>query len=169
MAGTTTGEQAQNAELLKAATGYLAKVLGAIGVGGKDGLADVGIEAVNRVRVLLSTPGQGRVYRRPGVRGPRAVIHRASAPGQPPAVDTGHLRASYTHRLGEDAQGPYVEIGTNVKTAPWLEYGTRRMRPRPHLRPSIAAMAGQIGDLISAGIVAEQRAVIRRLPKEVGL
>lgn len=168
MAGTTLQEQASNQKLLGKATGYLAEVLGAIGVGGKDGLADVGVEAVNRVRVALSTPGAGRVYRRPGVRGPRAVIHRASAPGQPPAVDTGLLRASYTYRMGSDAKGNFVEIGTNVKTAPWLEFGTRRMRPRPHLRPSIQSMKDRITELIAAGIVAKQREIVRRLPSEVG-
>ena len=33
-------------------------------------------------------PGSGEEYRRKG------IIHRASAPGEPPAVDTGRLRAS---------------------------------------------------------------------------
>lgn len=169
MAGTTPQTQAANAKALGRATGNLATVLGAIGVGGKDGLADVGVEAVNAIRVLLSTPGKGRTYRRPGVRGPRAVIHRASAPGQPPAVDTGQLRASYTWRLGRDSLGDFVEIGTNVKTAPWLEYGTRRMAARPHLRPTMVALRGVITALIREGIITKQREVIRRLPPEVSV
>lgn len=162
MAGVDLETQAKNEAALKRSTSALSKVLDAIGVGGKDGLADVGVEAVNRVRVALSTPGKGRVYRR------GKVLHRASAPGQPPAVDTGQLRASYTHRLGEDAEGPYVEIGTNLKTAPWLEFGTRRMQPRPHLRPAVASMRNEITRLIRDGIVEKQTQEIRRLPKEIG-
>lgn len=165
MAGTEPKDQAANQRALGRATANLAKVLGSIGVGGKHGLADVGIEATNRVRKLLSIPGGGRTYRRPGARGPRAVIHRASAPGQPPAVDTGQLRSSYTWRLGSDVRGDYVEVGTNVKTAPWLEFGTRRMRPRPHLRPSIETMRTEITAMIREGIISEQRATVARLPR----
>lgn len=167
MAGTSPALQARNQKALQRSTGFLAEALGAIGVGGKEGLADVGVVALNAVRLLLSTPGQGRTYRRPGARGPRAVIHRASSPGAPPAVDTGQLRASYAYRLGSDPRGNYVEIGTNVKTAPWLEFGTRRMRPRPHLRPGIEGIRTRITALIRDGIVTEQKNVIRRMPKEI--
>jgi HK97 gp10 family phage protein len=40
-------------------------------------------------------------------------------------VDTGRLRASITHRLEHDANGqPVVFVGTNVKYAPFIEFGT---------------------------------------------
>jgi HK97 gp10 family phage protein len=75
--------------------------------------------------------GGGRSYRRGG------VTHVASAPGTAPAVDTGRLRASITHELGRDSRGLYARIGTNVRYAVYLELGTRRMRPRPFLRPAL--------------------------------
>lgn len=167
MVATDPATQQRNQRALQRATRNLGQVLGGIGVGGKDGLADVGIEVSNRVRLKLSQPGQGRVYGRPGARGPTSVRHQASAPGAPPAVDTGRLRASYTWRVGVDARGPYVEIGTNVLYAPFLEFGTRRMAARPHLRPSINEMRAEIVRLVRQGIIQEQRNIVRRLPKEI--
>lgn len=161
MAGTSPQSQAANARATKRAVNNLAQVLGAIGVGGKDGLADVGVVAVNRIKRKLSTPGQGRMYRRV------TVLHRASRPGDPPAPDTGLYRASWNWRTGVDSRGPYVEIGTNQKRGPWFEFGTRRMAPRPHLRPVVNELRAEITALVRKGVVAEQRNVIRRLPKEV--
>lgn len=162
MAGTPHGEQGANRRRLQRASDNLAQVLGGIGVGGKSGLADVGVEVVNEVRRLLSQRGSGRVYYR---RGPgRGARHQASSPGRPPAVDTGQLRASYHWQTGDDAQGPYVDIGTNDKKARHLEMGTRRMRPRPHLRPALNRVQGRITQLVAQGIVREQTAVVRRLP-----
>lgn len=162
MAGVDYQTQAQNQKALQVSVKNLAEVLGGIKVGGKDGLADVGVEATNRIKRLLSTPGRGRVYRRPP-----SVLHRASAPGDPPAPDTGLYRASWTWRLGEDARGPYVEIGTNQKRGPWFEFGTRRMAPRPHLRPTINSLRDEITKLVRDGVIREQTARVRRLPKEV--
>lgn len=167
MAGTDFATQAANRKAAAIATRNLALVLGDIRVGGKDGLADVGVEVTNRVRRLLSQPGQGRLYRRPGARGPRSVLHRASLPGEPPAVDTGRLRASYTWRTGEDIRGPYVEVGTNVEYGPWLEFGTRYMEARPALRPAINSLRSNITFLVREGVVDRQRASVRRLPREI--
>lgn len=161
MAGTSERLQASNQKALQRSTKALAEVLDGIGVGGKKGLSDVGVVVTNRVKKRLSQRGTGRVYRR------GRVFHQASAPGMPPAVDTGRLRSSYTWRTGEDVRGPYVEIGTNVEYAPWLEFGTRYMQARPHLRPAIEELRDEIRALISAGIVREQRSRIGRLPREI--
>jgi HK97 gp10 family phage protein len=53
-------------------------------------------------------------------------------------VDTGRLRASIQHRPGRDARGPFVDVGTNVNYAAYVEYGTRFHRPQPFLRPAVA-------------------------------
>ncbi|MCR5271995.1 MAG: HK97 gp10 family phage protein [Lachnospiraceae bacterium] len=46
------------------------------------------------------------------------------------AVDTGRLRNSITHA----AEGDDTEvIGTNVEYAPYIEYGTSKMKERPYL------------------------------------
>lgn len=161
MAGVDAAQQARNQKALARAARNLGLVLGGIGVGGKDGLADVGVVVSNRVRQKLSTPGGGRTYRR------GRVAHVASAPGKPPAVDTGRLRASYTWRLERDARGPYVEIGTNVLYAPMLEFGTRYMAARPHLRPAVNEVRASITALVRQGIVQEQKAIIRRMPREI--
>jgi len=80
--------------------------------------------------------GSGRTYRR------GKVTHRASAPGQPPAVDTGRLRSSITYELGTSGRVLVARVGTNVNYARHLELGTSRMRPRPFLRPALAKAKG---------------------------
>jgi len=74
---------------------------------------------------LLSRPGTGELYGR----------HRASAPGEPPAPDTGRLRAAtqadeQVRRDGEDFVGRVV---ANTEYAAALETGTERMAARPFL------------------------------------
>jgi len=73
-----------------------------------------------------------------------------SAPGQPPAVDTGRLRASITHRI---EGGGYEErtigyVGTNVEYAPYLEFGTSKMAARPWLTPALEKHREDIKRLI---------------------
>lgn len=60
-----------------------------------------------------------------------------SAPGEAPAVDTGRLRASITHRIEHDGDESAAYVGTNVEYAPYLEFGTIRMAPRPFMVPAI--------------------------------
>jgi phage gpG-like protein len=74
-------------------------------------------------------PKSGRVY---GKRG-----HRASAPGEYPASDTGRLASSVTMILPA-AVAPKVTavVGTDVMYGKYLEFGTSRMAARPWLLPS---------------------------------
>lgn len=74
---------------------------------------------------LLSRPGSGELYGK----------HRASAPGEPPAPDTGRLRAAtqadeQVRRDGDDLVGRVV---ANTEYAAALEVGTERMAARPFL------------------------------------
>lgn len=62
-----------------------------------------------------------------------------SQPGHGPAVRTGLLRGSITWRPGIDAKSPYVDVGTAVEYAPYVEMGTSRMEARPFLRPALEA------------------------------
>lgn len=51
-------------------------------------------------------------------------------------VDTGRLRSSIAEELRRE-DGELVEIvGTDVEYAPYVEFGTRRMRAQPFLRPA---------------------------------
>jgi len=59
--------------------------------------------------------------------------HKASAPGEAPATDTGRLANS----IQADIQGKNATVFTNVEYAPFLEFGTRTIEPRPFLFPAL--------------------------------
>ncbi len=104
--------------------------------------------------------------------GNSSTIHVASEEGQPPAVDTGRLRASIStnwsessfgsiNRIGAKAkegdgvgqpskiEGKFtVVVGTAVNYAPFLEFGTRRMAARPFVRPAYDRMKNRIARMI---------------------
>lgn len=65
-----------------------------------------------------------------------ARIHRASAPGESPAIDTGALVNSIQSRQLAPMRWA-VAAGTEY--AAYLEYGTSRMAPRPYMRPALEA------------------------------
>lgn len=88
-----------------------------------------GIKVHRRVVQSLHQAGTGRQYGR----------HTASAPGQPPATDTGRLAASIREDLHVDSRGLVEVIGTDVDYALPLEVGTRDIAPRPFLRPGLKA------------------------------
>lgn len=66
-----------------------------------------------------------------------------SAAGQPPFQDTGRLADSIPEARTVVVKGDQVigTVGANVAYAVLLELGTRLMRPRPFLRPALAATA----------------------------
>ena len=47
-------------------------------------------------------------------------------------VDTGRLRSSITVERNDLV----AEVGSNVKYAPYVEFGTKRQRAQPYLRPA---------------------------------
>lgn len=80
-------------------------------------------EAITKAN--LSRPGTGRIYGK----------HQASAPGEPPAADSGDLRRktqadTQVRRDGGDLVGRVV---ANTEYAHGLEVGTERIAPRPFL------------------------------------
>lgn len=105
----------------------------------------------NTAKVLVSAHGTGRWYTqlvvtlKKGVpRGtPGRLLfygsrppHQASAPGMPPASDTGFLRSSIGHRMNTDNS---ADVYCAAPYANYVELGTRYMDPRPFLRPALAA------------------------------
>ena len=93
---------------------------------------------------ILGKDGTGRRYGR----------HVASAPGQPPAPDTGNLRRNWRQRVlaqpnGHGAYGVRIKMQIKSDTfyAKFLEHGTIKMAPRPFkeriktkARPKIVAL-----------------------------
>lgn len=64
------------------------------------------------------------------------------------AVDTGRLKGSITH--GHDEESAY--IGTNVEYAPYVEFGTTKMSPRPFLRNAVANYSDDYKRIIEEGL-----------------
>ena len=60
-------------------------------------------------------------------------------------VDTGRLRNSISHAVDE-ADGA-VYIGTNVEYAPYVEYGTSKMKAQPYLKPAATEHGDEYGEI----------------------
>lgn len=90
---------------------------------------EVGVIVTNKLRYIIRNgPRTGRVYTFRGRK------HQASAPGEAPANRTGRLANS----VGYLASGPDdLQVGEEAEYAGFLERGTRKMAPRPHLQVAV--------------------------------
>ena len=114
--------------------GQLLKQLEAIGDNAEEVTLQVVTDLVADTHALAVAgieggPKSGRVYRRGN------VSHRASAPGQYPASDTGRLASSVKMVLPSPGKIE-GQVGTNVTHGKYLEFGTSKMAARPWLLPS---------------------------------
>jgi phage gpG-like protein len=85
----------------------------------------------------------GRVYQRGN------ITHRASAPGEAPATDTGTLVSSIYY---EPQSGLLSMIGSRLAYAYYLEFGTMRIAPRPSWMPAVEANREKFNRLIEEGL-----------------
>lgn len=81
----------------------------------------------NALKKKLTGPRSGIVY----------TTHQASAPGEPPALNTGSYRQSIGHEIVEEKDSVFGQVGTNDVRGPILEFGgiagnNARILPRPH-------------------------------------
>lgn len=95
----------------------------------------VATEYANEVKLRMrNSPATGRIYglrrtrRGKRVLGPafargKTRVHRASAPGEPPAPDTGALVQSVAWQVRNDGKLWFAEVGSNLEYAVPLEYG----------------------------------------------
>lgn len=91
----------------------------------------IGKENVRETKELIKKgPKTGRLYRLKG----RKYRHRASAPGEPPANLTGRLRKGVDFEVRGSDQ---MQFGDRVFYGFFLERGTKKMRPRPHLSRAV--------------------------------
>ena len=102
------------------------------------------IHVQNKTKEKLSGDRSGRTYRVPGTK----KTYTASAPGEPPAVATGQLRSSIKYRIVGDMRVT-GEVGSGLKKAPMLEFGTKKMKPRPFLRPTFQEELPKIKEILS--------------------
>ena len=110
-------------------------------------IEDIVLLTEQRVKTLMAeSPRGGRSYRigKTRKRKGRGRIHKASAPGEPPAVRTGRLITSIRSAVQRKFDGVQGIVGTNVKYAPFLEDGTRRMLPRPVWRRTLKELERDI-------------------------
>lgn len=105
-----------------------------------------GTSIVNGVKKQMRTSKSGRRYKR----GTSDRDHIASAPYEAPAVDTGRLINSsiYENKIND----LHFVVGSNVNYYAFLEFGTRKMAPRPSWTLEIYAHRTILNNLIEAAI-----------------
>ena len=87
----------------------------------------------------------GRVYQR------RNIEHRASAPGEAPATDTGFL-VSDSSIYYERNTPLSATVGSRLAYAYYLEFGTVRIAPRPAWLPATEKNREKFNRLLEEGI-----------------
>ena len=96
---------------------------------------------------LVQDPGKsGRIYRRGDIE------HQASAPGEPPATDLGHLVNSIQADTGDAARALRSEVAVGAEYAPVLELGGVRIEPRPFLTPALESQRKRFEAATAAAI-----------------
>ena len=73
--------------------------------------------------------------------------HHPSYPGEAPAPDTGNLMRSVTHDIEVNGTEAIGHVGSIAKYAPYLEYGTSKMKPRPILSTALIKCQSFISNL----------------------
>lgn len=92
------------------------------------------------IKSIQSGNKSGRIYQR------RGITHQASAPGEPPASDTGRLVQSTQTQF--DTGELLGQVVFRTAYAAPLEFGTSRIEPRPYARPALEANRDKISQAI---------------------
>ena len=124
-------------------------------------VVEAGESAMNRTLPLIGVDGVNII---------RVLVTHAppSAPGEPPGLRFGGLRLSYDWDVSHHPAGRVLRIGSDASTrrpitgeavdyAKILEYGSRNMAARPHLRPGIEVLKPTITPTLAAACVAAER------------
>jgi len=85
----------------------------------------------------------------------KSTPHHPSMPDNPPAPDTGNLRESIRYEVGKESGEVYGIVGStqlDPNYAVYTEYGTKKMFPRPWLRPAMRANNEFIRKTISKAV-----------------
>ena len=120
------------------------------------GLKIAMIQLQTELRITLSGMGHGVGYFG-GAKG-KGSFRTRSAPGQPPAADTGTLRNSvqskpqYVAGTGMTSivlAGLVAGVNKDARIPRWLEEGTKYMKARPFIAPSLEAIRPSVAGTIS--------------------
>lgn len=105
-----------------------------------------GTSIIKGVKKQMRTSKSGRRYKR----GKIGRDHIASAPYEAPAVDTGFLinRSLYEEKIND----LHFVVGSNIKYSEHLEFGTRKMKPRPSWTLEVFAHRDILARLVEAAI-----------------
>lgn len=96
-------------------------------------------------RLILETPKTGRIY----------GTHQASAPGESPANETGALlNGLQVVNRGNQYSRSIVIVSADGKSS-LLEFGTRRMLPRPYMTPALNNTSARVYAAIGGNIRTE--------------
>jgi HK97 gp10 family phage protein len=106
------------------------------------------------IKSIQTGPKSGRTYEKYN---PRRT-HKASAPGQPPASDTGNLVRNIMVRQVDIDN---VKVESNATYSSFLEFGTSKMLARPFLFPATERSRPKITQAVFNRVVKE----IKRLVK----
>lgn len=102
-----------------------------------------GLLVRDEARDLMRRPKSGKYVRRGG------VVHRASAPGEAPAIDTGNLFGN----LIVDASGISAGVVRVVADTPYAgELEEPNEKNRPYLRPALSTHAATIRARVAMAI-----------------
>jgi hypothetical protein len=118
-------------------TRRLQQLIGSLPGAVDDALNAAAHEALAQIQLSFNTSPAGETYTH------GSIEHVASAPGYPPNVDTGTLRAS----MRAEKAGPLeYQVMDGVEYGVYLELGTERVAARPFVTPVIEDMrAGELG------------------------
>lgn len=98
-------------------------------------------------RSILDGQKSGRTYKRGN------VLHRASAPGEAPASDTGRLANSINSEVIRGTLEAVVRAGNGVvKYARMLEFGTISIAARPFFQPAAEKNRAWIVDRLNKAV-----------------
>lgn len=120
-----------------------------------DMLSVIGLKLQRELKEILSLPESEKHGEEYWKGKNKDIRHVASAAGEPPALDTGRLRASIQFEIEEGARSKKSLTvgsvrskgtgGTLVEYGDYLEFGTSKMAPRPWVSVIIARYSGDAG------------------------